>query len=194
MAHYRKIDVQMWNDASFISLKPAAKLAFVFLITHPGMTSVGAMRASLPGLAAELGISVKDFSEVIAKGMAKFDENSSCVLLPNFLKYQSAESPNVIKNWVKQLAFVPESHLKDEAIALLVAYCEGMREGFQKAFHEAFAKEYPNTVSSKQLAVSKPPYPAMKADGGNSVGIPGDAAKTPAAIDSETGEVLSWAA
>src|SRR5574340_254416 len=165
MAHYRKIDVQIWNDARMVSLKPSAKLAFLFLITHPNMTSIGAMRATVQGLAAELGVSPKDFAEVFDKGMAKYDEKAFCIFLPNFLKYETAESPNVIKNWVKQIAYIPEGFLKDEAIAYLKAYVEGMKEGFQKAFHEALRKEYPNTVSSKQLAV-KTPLPIHEDDVG----------------------------
>lgn len=171
MAHYRKIDVQIWNDARMVSLKPHAKLAFLFLITHPNMTSIGAMRATLAGLAAELGIPAKDFSEVFDKGMAKYDEKSLCVFLPNFLKYQSAESPNVVKNWVKQLAYIPEGYLKDEAVAMLQDSVKGMKEGFQKAFREAFAevirKEYPYTVSSKQLAVKPLALPSHEEDGGH---------------------------
>lgn len=169
MAHYRKIDVQIWNDARMVSLKPSAKLAFLFLITHPNMTSIGAMRATVQGLAAELSVSPKDFAEVFDKGMAKYDEKTFCIFLPNFLKYQTAESPNVIKNWVKQIAYIPEGFLKEEAVGCLKAYVEGMREGFQKAFHEALRKEYPNTVSSKQLAVI-PSLPSHGEDDGVGVG------------------------
>lgn len=186
MAHYRKIDVQIWNDAKLVSLKPGAKLAFIFLITHPNMTSIGAMRATIPGLAAELGVTAKDFSEVFAKGLAKHDEKSLCVFLPNFMKYQAAESPNVIKNWVKQFAYVPEGLLKDEAIGSLKAYVEGMPEGFRKAFSEAMRKEYPNTVSSKQLAVSSksPSLPSHEEDSGE-IGV---------LTDPATGEIRGVAA
>lgn len=186
MAHYRKIDVQIWNDAKMVSLKPGAKLAFIFLITHPNMTSIGAMRATIPGLAAELGVTPKDFSEVFAKGLAKHDEKSLCVFLPNFMKYQAAESPNVIKNWVKQFAYIPEGLLKDEAIGSLKAYVEGMPEGFRKAFNEAMRKEYPNTVSSKQLAVSSksPSLPSHEEDL-DDVGVD---------VDPTTGEIRGVAA
>jgi len=188
MAHYRKIDVQIWNDARIAGLKPCAKLAFVFLITHPNMTSLGAMRATLQGLSAELGVSAKDFGEVISKGMAKYDEKALCIFLPNFLKYQGAESPNVIKNWVKQIAYIPESDLKSEAIAALKAYAEGKPEGFAKAFRDAFAKEfregYSNTVSSKQLAVINP-SPSHDEKGSSEVGIE---------VDPRTGEIRGVAA
>lgn len=182
MAHYRKIDVQVWNDGKVAALRPASKLAFLFLVTHPNMTSIGAMRATLPGLAAELGVSQKDFQEVIDAGMAKFDEKACCILVPKFVKYQGAESPNVIRNWVKQLGYIPESHLKSEALTLLEGYVQGMKEGFQKAFREAFhdvlQKDIPNTVSSKQLAV----IPSLPSHEGEILDLGVD-------VDPRTGEI-----
>ena len=157
MAHYRKIDVRIWNDAKFISLSNNGKLIFLFLITHPGMTALGAMRTSLPGLAAELDMKQEAFDEAfheaLEEGMVKANLKASCIWLPNFLKYQSAESPNVIKNWIKQLEFIPECNLKNLAIIELKTFVEGLSEGYRKAFNDAFPKDILNTVSSKQLAV-----------------------------------------
>lgn len=55
MGHYRKIDTRVWNDQKFNELTDNGKLVFFLLLTHPYLTSIGAMRASLPGLACELG-------------------------------------------------------------------------------------------------------------------------------------------
>lgn len=163
MAHYRKIDVRIWNDAKFISLSNHAKLIFLFLITHPQMTALGAMRATPQGLAAELQLLPEAFSEafaeVLAQGLARHDRDACCMWLPNFLKYQSAESPNVLRNWAKQVEYIPECDLKTCAIAGLRAYAEGLSEGFRKAFAEAFPEDIPESVSSKQRAVSSKPKP-----------------------------------
>lgn len=166
MAHFRKIDVRIWNDAKFIALSNNAKLIFLFLITHPQMTSLGAMRGTPQGLAAELQLSTEDFSkaftEVLEQGLAKHDRDACCMWLPNFLKYQSAESPNVLRNWVKQVEYIPECELKTRAVAGLKAYAEGLSKGFAKAFAEAFPEDIPESVSSKQRAVSsKPPPPSQ---------------------------------
>ena len=120
MAHYRKIDPRMWNDEKFRSLSMEGKLAFVLLLTHPHMTALGAMRATIPGLAAELGDPKafgEAFREVFAKGLAKHDEKASCVYLPRFLKYNKPESPNVIKAWVHCIDLIPECGLKNEVIS-----------------------------------------------------------------------------
>jgi hypothetical protein len=158
MAHFRKIDVRIWNDARFNALSPLGKLAFLLLITHPAMTMLGAMRATTAGLAEELNVSQEAFreafQEVLSKGLAKVDPKASCIWLPNFLRYQSAESPNVLRSWVKQVEFIPECDLKTRAIAGLRDYAEASGEAFRKAFSEAFPQGIPESVSSKQRAVS----------------------------------------
>jgi hypothetical protein len=157
MAHYRKIDVRIWNDAKFSALSNNGKLIFLFLITHPQMTALGAMRATPQGLAAELKMAPEafeeGFAEVLSQGLAKNDREACCMWLPNFLRYQSAESPNVLRNWLKQVEYIPECDLKTHAIAGVRAYAEGLSEGFRKAFKEAFPKDIPESVSSKQRAV-----------------------------------------
>lgn len=47
MARYRKIDSRIWNDAKFRELSDNGKLVFLMLLTHPSMTSLGAMRATV---------------------------------------------------------------------------------------------------------------------------------------------------
>jgi hypothetical protein len=169
MAHYRKIDVRIWNDAKFIALSNSAKLIFLFLITHPQMTALGAMRATPQGLAAELQMTseafAEAFAEALAQGLAKHDRDVCCIWLPNFLKYQSAESPNVLRNWAKQVEYIPECSLKTLAVAGLRAYAEGLSKGFLKAFTEAFPEDIPESVNSKQRAVSSKSKPLPSQSG-----------------------------
>ena len=71
---YRKISPCIWNDAKVRELSDKGKLALLFLLTHPHMTPLGAIRANAPGLACELGWSEKvfrkAFGEVLALGIA----------------------------------------------------------------------------------------------------------------------------
>lgn len=189
MAHFRKVDVRIWNDAKFNELSHLAKLIFIFLITHPSMTMLGAMRATQAGLAEELQTSPEAFreafAEVLAKGLAKVDQKASCIWLPNFLKYQSAESPNVLRNWVKQVEFIPECGLKTLAVAGLKDYAEASGEAFRKAFREAFGKDFPKSVSSKQSAV----IPKSPSQGEDGCPLPGVHSGNPGVIN--TGEGVS---
>lgn len=144
MSRYRKVDTRIWNDAKFASLDDRGKLAFFMLLTHPNMTALGAMRATPSGLAEELGWSAEAFREAFAKicgkGMAKHDERVHLIALPNFIKYNPPESPNVVKAWNSALDLLPECALKAEVIQGAKDYAKGMSEAFGKAFRDTFGK------------------------------------------------------
>lgn len=147
MARYRKIDPRIWNDAKFRGLSDNGKLAFLFLLTHPHMTSLGAMRATLGGLAEELGWSdaafKQAFQEASDKGMAEVDCEARMIALPKFIRYNRPESPNVIKAWEASLDLLPECSLKTRVIFRAKDFAEGLGEAFGKALPEIFVKGMP---------------------------------------------------
>src|SRR5262245_52093760 len=118
MARYRKLDPRIWNDVKFRALSDDAKFVFLLLLAHPHMTALGAMRATLAGLAAELGWIERrfrrTFGEILRQGMVRHDAQAALVWLPNFLKYNAPENPNVVRSWQASLDLLPECGLKDE--------------------------------------------------------------------------------
>lgn len=148
MAHYRKIDVRIWNDAKFRALSDDGKLLFFFILTHPHLTALGAMRATVDGLAAELGWKreafLKAFREALSKGLLEHDEQACFISAPNFLRYNRPESPNVVKSWAGALDLLPECSSKAMLLKRVKAFTEGLPEGFAKALPEAFSKGMPN--------------------------------------------------
>ena len=142
MARYAKVHRSIWFDARFRSLTERGKLAFLFLLTHPSMTMLGAMRATIPGLAAELEMPMKAFQEAfgeaLAKGIVKYDLGASLLWFPNFLKYNRPESPNVVRSWPDAFELIPECGLKCELFEQLKGFIKGLSEGFQEAFREGF--------------------------------------------------------
>lgn len=165
MARYRKIDPRIWNDEKFTGLSDAAKLVFFMLLTHPHMTALGAMRATLPGLASEMGWAPEAFREAFreasSKGMAEHDERACLIALPRFLKYNPPESPNVIKAWAVAVDLLPESSLKTLVLKRSQAFAEGMTEAFKKAYAEAFPKAMANQEQEQEQEQEKksPPTP-----------------------------------
>jgi hypothetical protein len=156
MARYRKIDPRIWNDAKFRDLSDNGKLTFFMLLTHPNMTALGAMRATLSGLAEELGWPAEAFRgafhEVISKGMAEHDQKACFVSLPHFLKYNAPESPNVVKAWVGALDLLPECSLKTRVVARSGDFAKGLTQGFAEALPEAFAKTMPIALGFVRVA------------------------------------------
>lgn len=112
------------------------------------MTSIGAMRHTIPGIAAELGWTEKAFREALreafAKGMVKVDESASLITLPKFIKHNPPESPNVVKSWNALLSTLPECVLLFKYLQEVKAFVEGLGKGFAEALPEPLAKGMPN--------------------------------------------------
>jgi len=161
VAKYRKIDSRIWNDQKFRDLSDQGKLVFFFLLTHPYMTALGAMRSTIPGLAAELGWTEKAFREAFLeisnKGMSKHDSESCFLWMPNFLKYNKPESPNVVKAWLSSLDLLPECNMKQELIQEVKGFTEGLPESFNKALPEVFAKSMPYQEQEQEQDKEKIP-------------------------------------
>lgn len=166
MSRYRKVDPRIWNDEKFRKLNNHGKLLFFMLLTHPNMTALGAMRATPAGLAEELGWEAeafrKAFADVLSKAMAEHDAEACLIALPNFIRYNQPESPNVIKAWVGALDLLPECQLKRHVLQRAQAIVSEMTEGFSKAFGEAFAQAmpYPKQKPKQKPKKKNPPPPS----------------------------------
>lgn len=156
---YRKVDTRIWNDAKFNRLSDHGKLAFLMMLTHPNMTALGAMRGTVEGLTAEMGWRSEGlreaFQEAFAEGMAEACPEGPLIALPNFLKYNRPESPNVIKAWAKAWEILPECWLKNVVAQRAEALSKDLSKGFRKAFVEAFPKDYAYTENREQRAENK---------------------------------------
>lgn len=116
------IDAKLWQDERFRSMNDDGKLVFLFLLTHPDMTALGAMRASIGGLADELGWSIRKFrratEQVFSRGMVEFDADHGWLCVPDFLRHQEPERPTwIAKRWVEALRELPECPGKQRLIA-----------------------------------------------------------------------------
>ena len=144
MARYRKIDTRIWNDEKFASLSDNGKLVFLFVLTHPHLTALGAMRATLPGLAAELGWTERRlseaFQEAFRKGLFEHDSQACFVGLPNFLRYNGPESPNVVKSWAAAVDLIPECMIKQQLLQRVKAFAEAFRKPLAKPYRKPFGR------------------------------------------------------
>src|SRR5260370_25964005 len=145
MSHFRKIDVLIWNVAKFMALSDDGKLTFLLLLTHTHQTMLGGMRTSCAALADDLGWPSerlsKAFREVCEKAMVRHDESSRLVWLPNFLKYNPPQSPNVVKAWPAAYELLPECAMKPAIWSACEAYIKCLSKAFIKAF-ESLSKDY----------------------------------------------------
>lgn len=144
MARYRKIEVRMWSDKKFCALSspnPCGQALWMFLLTGPHTGPIpGLFRASRGQMADELGWDLEGFDEafreVLSLGMAKADTKAKLIWLPNALKLNKPESPNVVKSWSSEWELLPECDLKDEAKNSIIAQLSEFGESFVNAFIE----------------------------------------------------------
>lgn len=173
LERYRRVSCQIWLDQKFLGLSDDAKLVFLLILTHPNLTSFGAMKASPASLTDELGWLTERlseaFREVLSEGLAMYDEKARLLVLPNFNKHNKPASPNVVKSWVHGYKELPECPLKDELYHQLKAFSEGLSEGFRVAFGKAFCKEVAKAVciqgtgNREQIAEKQKPKQALAA-------------------------------
>ncbi len=139
---YRSIYVRIWGDEKFrslSSLKPSAQGLFLYLLTNPNTTSIpGLYRAGAAAMAEELGWSIEGFkgalNELTQHGLVIADLDSRVIFIPNAIKYNKPQSPNVIKSWRSHWDEIPECELKNLAYQKLKAFAEGMGKAFGQAF------------------------------------------------------------
>lgn len=153
---YRKVDPRIWGDARFRSLSDRGKLLFLFVLTHPHLTLLGAMRATPAGLAEELGWTAKDmapeFEAMLAQGIVQYDADGPILWAPNFLRYNPPTSPNVVTSWRGALELLPECPLLPAVLSVAYSVVEELGDAYLRVLPEEFGGPAPE----KEEAPPKP--------------------------------------
>ena len=176
---YRKVSPVIWQDEKFRAFPDDGKLAFLFLLTHPALTLVGAMRGTLAGLAAELGWPLRRLEAALAPaieaGMIELNLPAAFLGLPKFLRHNPADNPSVVKSWVRvAVEYLPECPERARLIARCRATLAGTYlEAFDLALADAFPAGLPTpcptpcpTPSPTQSAHGVPPQGAVSSEQG----------------------------
>lgn len=190
MAIYRKIDCRISNDKKFRELSVEGKLAWYTILSRRDLAPIGAFKASFESLAIEQrgneylnkdlqkdlskGFSevfIKALNELLSKGLIKYDSEAFLIYVPNFLKYNFPENPNVVKSWKSALDSLPECNLTNYVLAksteiiiisqrdsytkalpkeFVEAYQKGFTKDFQKDFGEPFRKGMPKQEQEQE--------------------------------------------
>jgi hypothetical protein len=82
--------------------------------------------------------------------MAKADWPARLIFLPNSIKHNLPESPNVLRAWANAFNELPECELKAEILQRLSSVVGRMGEGFRKAFTEVFGEALPKGLAIQE--------------------------------------------
>lgn len=143
MARYKKIDVRIWNDAKFNVLSSDAQLIFLYLLTSPQTTMLGAVPVDKHTVSRILkfddiryGIGYKQLSQY---GMLEYDE-AGIFWIKNFLKYNPPENPKVVISYASLLDLFPECPLLIKIAKSVLRACEARGDSYVNALHPEFKK------------------------------------------------------
>lgn len=188
---FRKIEMRMWADQKFRALSPlppSGQSLWLYLLTGPHTGIIpGLFKARRGGLVEELAWSPEAFdtafAEITSLQMAEADWKVGVVWIPNAIKCNLPQSPNVITAWRKEWPLIPDCDLKTRAYEAIRSaiyampsrpsengkgfrgvFDEVFRESSAKAFRKPLEKAMPN---QEQLAVSR-----KQETGGESSSLP----------------------
>jgi len=118
---FQKIDPKIWFDEKVMEMDTETKLVFIFLLTHPNCNNIGAMRFTVPGLAAEVsGIHdlitsscMQDILQQLAeKDIIHVDFNLRWLYFRKYIRYHYPRNVNILKSYHSNWALIPDSELK----------------------------------------------------------------------------------
>lgn len=163
---FRKVSEAMNRDERYLALSPIPPCGrglwhHLLFGSHttalPGLAAVGRL-AMAEDLGWEIGEFDAAFAEIEQQGLAQADWKSRVVWLPNALKHNLPQSPNVVRSWRGIWHRIPDCELKLTAYEAMRSSLKAYSEPFAKAFVEHCEKPSPKTcvtTSPKPQAMPK---------------------------------------
>jgi hypothetical protein len=146
---FRKVSVALWGDERVRKLttsRPSGLVCWLYLLTARESRALpGAIPAGPAALSESLGWTrsafLVRFREIEAHGMARADWSVGLVWLPNAMKHNRPESPNVAKAWAKAWGELPDCELKANIRREAQTFLDQVGEAFGKAFREGLGED-----------------------------------------------------
>lgn len=143
---YRRILTSTWGDKNFKALSSptsGAKYLWLYLLTNPFTSGLpGLYEAGEAMMAEAIGWDLKvfraAFREIERAGMVFADWGERIIYIPNAIKHNPPESPNVIIYWAGRFDKIPEGTYKELWLAGASKASEGWGEKMAEAFRKAF--------------------------------------------------------
>ena len=110
------------------------------LSTHPHQTAIGAMRASEPGLEADLAWAVKHtgntLRELESAGFVDLSHIPPIIVLVHFIHDNPPDNRNVIKGWRLPWSELPDGEVKTRLHTRIIDLLAGMSDAWLAMFEE----------------------------------------------------------
>lgn len=138
---YRKISTRFWEDRVVTELTSGTRFLFLCLLTCREITPLGIMTFNRDAFRTRTGLSFKNLrrslSELEENGLIRMDPESLLIVIPNFLKHNPPENPNVVKSYIKLASEFPECDLLNEYMEDVIQILSEMGDIFIGPFKDS---------------------------------------------------------
>ena len=157
---YRKVSICTWGDKKVRKLSPvhpSGQALFLMLLVGPQTTNIPGLQpigrmAFAEMLDWEPEAFDEAFAEAFREGLVEADWKARVLFVPNAIKHNLPQSPNVVKSWASTWSMIPECDLKVKAWNVL--YAALLNHG--KSYADAFLACCPTVSDDQILAQVKP--------------------------------------
>ena len=159
---YRSIQVKIWEDKWFFSLKEREKLVYLYLITSSHTNSAGIINVPFELISLEIGLSLKQLTDSLNKLKEKIlITNDGIIYIKNFAKYQLGNSSEKFKTAIASALKELPSKTLQEIINFDPKILEILPKEFTKEVQDTLSIPYPyptDTLSEqKAYPIDTPP-------------------------------------
>ena len=144
---YVKIATKFWSDEKIVDLGLESKLLYLYILSCPHSNMAGYYRLPKPYIEADLKLLGKGldkgFDELLNKGLIKYCEKSSVILIPNYYKYNTIQNKNQAVGAANRTSELPANSLVNDYRQAIKTYAESYQEELCKGLPKGFNKELP---------------------------------------------------
>lgn len=141
---YIKIATKFWSDEKMIELDPESKLLYLYVLSCTHSNMAGYYRLPKPYIKADLDLSDKQlnkaFKKLLGKGLIRYCEKSSVVLIPNYYKYNSIQNKNQAKGAANRTSELPKNSLVENYKEAINSYADSYKKELMKGLPKEFDK------------------------------------------------------
>jgi len=152
---YVKIATKFWADEKVVDLDPETKLLYLYILSCPHSNMAGYYRLPKPYIQADLKLSdkglTKGFNKLLSKGLIKYCEKSSVILIPNYYKYNSIQNENQAKGAANRTSELPKNSLVKDYKKAVKHYAESYQKELCKGLPKGFNKGLPKQSGNTEL-------------------------------------------
>ena len=152
---YVKVATKFWADEKVVDLDTDTKLLYLYVLSCPHSNMAGYYRLPKPYIQADLKLSdkglTKGFNKLLNKGLVKYCEKSSVILIPNYYKYNSIQNKNQAKGAANRTSELPKNSLVKDYKKAVKHYAESYQKELCKGLPKGFDKGLPKQSGNTEL-------------------------------------------